>query len=94
MAFIFLTTVCFLLIDLLLLDIHAVITIGKSSGVKPTATEIEKRNATIQLPFVIPFATKTIGIKKSMNLISTHDIEYAPISKPFLDVLLVVSTFE
>jgi len=50
----------------------AVTIIGNISGVRPTATDMAKMNASIQSPFVMPFTRNTIGTITSMKRMSSR----------------------
>ncbi len=55
--------------------------IGSISGVRPTAIEMAKSAADIQLPFVNPLIKNTMGTMTSIKRMSTHEIELIPFSK-------------
>ena len=59
----------------------AVTIIGSISGVRPTATETAKRNASSQSPFVNPFTRNTKGIITSMKRMSRKLTLLMPLSK-------------
>ena len=67
---------------------QAFITIGSISGVNPTATDNENKNADNQLPWTSPHEINTKGTKIAINLINTPAIEFAPFSNPFLRIFI------
>ena len=80
-AFMFFTIVCFSPMAELPFARQALITMGRSSGVRPTATERENRNEVSQSPLVMPETTNTTGTKATIKRIKTQAIEFAPVSK-------------
>ena len=77
----FLTIVFFFDIATAPLAKHVVTIIGNISGVNPTAIEIAKSKACIQLPLVNPFIKNTIGTIIIIKRISNHETELTPFSK-------------
>ena len=58
--------------------------IGNISGVSPTATEIAKSAACIQLPFVKPLSSSTRGTIATINRINSRETAPIPLSKAVL----------
>ncbi len=58
----------------------AVTNSGSISGVRPTATDSAKVNASSQSPLVNPLITRTTGTMTSMKRISTQLTLFTPLS--------------
>ena len=75
------TMVCFLLMETAPLARQVVTIMGSISGVKPTAIEMPKRNASSQSPLVMPLMKNTSGTMTSMKRISTQETALTPLVK-------------
>ena len=84
MAFRFLMMTFCRLISRAPLASEVVTIMGSISGVSPTATEMAKSSASIQLPLVKPFSSSTAGAITAIKRISSFVTPPIPLSKAVL----------